>query len=180
MALGIRATLHSKGTLYFIYSRIRWWPFEICSKLLRGTPKFIVSPLIWKVISRKQSQAKLPSMLICVWVAVINNFRIHSQAEVDGKDFRYSFGWLTACFDEKKKKNGWRNPEGPIGLSSCLFLNSGQMLIITATKPGNYEGPGRDAIWPEHPNCCTHTLRNVVLKFSALTAFDADHLMAQN
>lgn len=104
MALGIRATLHSKGTLYFIYSRIRWWPFEICSKLLRGTPKFIVSLLIWKVISRKQSQAKLPSMLICVWVAVINNFRIRSQAEVDGKDFRYSFGWLTACFDEKKKK----------------------------------------------------------------------------
>lgn len=106
------------------YSRTRLWPFEIFSKLLRGTPKFTVGPLIWKVITWKQSPAELPSVLIYVWAAVINNFTIQHPGRSGWQRFQIFFWMMNYLFQRKEKKhtqNGWRNPERPGGLSSHLF-----------------------------------------------------------
>lgn len=93
------------------YSRTRLWPFEIFSKLLRGTPKFTDGPLIWKVRTWKQSPAELPSVLIYVWAAVINNFTIQHPGRSGWQRFQIFF-WMMNYLLQRKERKTHKMDEG--------------------------------------------------------------------
>lgn len=73
------------------------------------SPKFMVGPLIWKLILWKQSPVKLPSTL-SIWAEVINNVTIQQPGRGRRQRFQIFF-WMMNYLLKKSKntQNGWRN-----------------------------------------------------------------------